>query len=99
MSKVIKGGMVCTADRTWKADVLVEGEVIKRADVPLITEQQVRAALSPFEGKIRQVPPVYSAIKYKGRPLSAPSFQVLEHCPANRNRTTVARPQHSRIRR
>ena len=29
MSKVIKGGMVCTADRTWKADVLIEGEVIK----------------------------------------------------------------------
>ncbi|TWB86001.1 hypothetical protein FB106_1431, partial [Synechococcus sp. Ace-Pa] len=29
MTKVIKGGMVCTADRTWKADVLIEGEVIK----------------------------------------------------------------------
>ena len=28
MSKVIKGGMVCTADRTWKADVLIEGDVI-----------------------------------------------------------------------
>jgi len=30
MTKVIKGGMVCTADRTWKADVLIEGEVIKQ---------------------------------------------------------------------
>ena len=30
MSKVIKGGMVCTADRTWKADVLIEGEKIKQ---------------------------------------------------------------------
>ena len=28
MSKVIKGGTVLTADRTWKADVLVEGEKI-----------------------------------------------------------------------
>ena len=25
-TKVIKGGTVCTADRTWKADVLIEGE-------------------------------------------------------------------------
>jgi tRNA pseudouridine55 synthase len=57
-------------DLGYETDTLdLEGEVIKRADVPLITEQQVRAALSPFEGKIRQVPPVYSAIKYKGRPL------------------------------
>ena len=30
MSKVIKGGMVCTADRTWKADVLIEDEIIKQ---------------------------------------------------------------------
>ncbi len=28
MSKVIKDGTVVTADRTWKADVLVEGEKI-----------------------------------------------------------------------
>ena len=26
MSKVIKNGTVCTADRAWKADVLIEGE-------------------------------------------------------------------------
>ena len=30
MSKVIKGGTVCTADRAWKADVLIEGETIKQ---------------------------------------------------------------------
>src|SRR6056297_2343779 len=29
-SKVIKNGTVCTADRTWKADVLIEGETISR---------------------------------------------------------------------
>ena len=29
MLKVIKNGTVCTADRTWKADVSVEGEKIK----------------------------------------------------------------------
>ena len=30
MTKVIKGGTVCTADRSYKADVLIEGEVIKQ---------------------------------------------------------------------
>ena len=30
MSKVIKGGTVCTADRTWKSDVLIEGEIINK---------------------------------------------------------------------
>ena len=30
MSKVIKNGTVCTADRAWKADVLIEGEVIRQ---------------------------------------------------------------------
>ena len=30
MSKVVKGGTVVTADRTWKADVLIEGERIAR---------------------------------------------------------------------
>ncbi|AML53438.1 dihydropyrimidinase [Falsihalocynthiibacter arcticus] len=30
MTKVIKNGTVCTADRTWKADVLIEGEIIKQ---------------------------------------------------------------------
>ena len=28
MTKVIKGGTVVTADRTWQADVLIEGEKI-----------------------------------------------------------------------
>ena len=28
MSTVIKNGTIATADRTWKADVLVEGEHI-----------------------------------------------------------------------
>ncbi len=30
MSKVVKGGTVVTADRSWKADVLIEGETIDR---------------------------------------------------------------------
>ena len=29
-TKVIKNGTVCTADRMWKADVLIEDETIKQ---------------------------------------------------------------------
>ena len=30
MTKVIKGGTIVTADREWKADVLIENEKIKQ---------------------------------------------------------------------
>ena len=30
MSTVIKGGTIVTADRTWQADVLIEGDTISR---------------------------------------------------------------------
>ena len=43
MSKVIKGGMVCTADRTWKADVLIEGESIKQIGEGLVGDEYIDA--------------------------------------------------------
>ena len=43
MSKVIKGGMVCTADRTWKADVLIEGEIIKQIGEGLVGDEYIDA--------------------------------------------------------
>ncbi len=43
MSKVIKGGMVCTADRTWKADVLIEGEKIKQIGEDLKGDEYIDA--------------------------------------------------------
>jgi len=43
MSKVIKGGMVCTADRTWKADVLIEGETISRIGEDLTGDEYIDA--------------------------------------------------------
>ena len=36
MTKVIKGGTVCTADRAYKADVLIDGEIIKQIGQDLI---------------------------------------------------------------
>ena len=43
MSKVIKGGMVCTADRTWKADVLIEDEIIKQIGEDLNEDEYIDA--------------------------------------------------------
>ena len=43
MTKVIKGGMVCTADRTWKADVLIEGETIKQIGEDLSGDDYIDA--------------------------------------------------------
>lgn len=43
MSKVIKGGTVVTADRTWKADIRIEGETIAEIAPDLSGEEYVDA--------------------------------------------------------
>ncbi|MGV6811120.1 MAG: dihydropyrimidinase [Brevirhabdus sp.] len=43
MTKVIKNGTVCTADRTWKADVLIEGETIKQIGENLSGDEYIDA--------------------------------------------------------
>lgn len=45
-----------------------EGEIVTTADT-VITLAQVQAAISAFSGEITQTPPMYSAIKYQGKPL------------------------------
>lgn len=45
-----------------------EGEIVVTADT-VITLAQVQAAISAFSGEITQTPPMYSAIKYQGKPL------------------------------
>jgi len=46
-----------------------EGQVIYEGDYSTVTKKDVLAALKPFEGLIRQRPPLYSAIKHKGERL------------------------------
>ena len=46
-----------------------EGEVISKRDVPEKNNIEIEDILKKFQGTIEQVPPKYSAIKYKGRPL------------------------------
>lgn len=46
-----------------------EGAVVASDDPSGVTREDVEAVLSHFVGQIRQVPPIYSALKYEGQPL------------------------------
>ena len=45
------------------------GKILTRRPVGLLTEERIRVALIPFRGEIRQIPPMYSAVKVGGQPL------------------------------
>jgi tRNA pseudouridine55 synthase len=47
----------------------IEGEVVAEAPVPGADCAPVLAALARFEGRTRQIPPMYSALKHQGQPL------------------------------
>lgn len=47
----------------------IEGEVIQTCPVPDIEPQTVSKTLQQFIGDIEQVPPMYSALKFEGKPL------------------------------
>ena len=46
-----------------------EGEVIASHPISHISQEKLEQILPPFKGAIQQVPPMYSAIKYQGKPL------------------------------
>ncbi len=45
------------------------GQVTQRGDPSSIDQNQLESGLTSFRGLIRQTPPMYSAVKYHGRPL------------------------------
>lgn len=45
------------------------GQVLTTAPAPVLTRAQAQAACRPFLGRIRQVPPMYSAVHHEGRRL------------------------------
>lgn len=52
-----------------KTDTLdTEGKIISQSD-KVVSDEEIRAALAQMVGKIKQIPPAYSAIKYHGEPL------------------------------
>ena len=46
-----------------------DGEEIRRVPWEHVTQAALEEALASFRGEIEQTPPLYSAVKYKGRPL------------------------------
>ena len=74
------------ADKTYEADLFfgivtdtgdADGNVIRRYE-PGFSQQDLEAALQRFKGEIRQVPPMYSALKKDGRPLYQLARQGVE---------------------
>jgi len=45
------------------------GKTIQRGDISEINQEQMESALASFCGFIQQTPPMYSAVKYHGKPL------------------------------
>lgn len=48
-----------------------EGQPLRRRPVPALDDARIEAALAPLRGRIRQRPPIYSALKRGGEPLYA----------------------------
>jgi tRNA pseudouridine55 synthase len=48
-----------------------DGQRLRERDVPALTRDAIEAALRPLLGRIRQRPPIYSALKQGGEPLYA----------------------------
>lgn len=47
----------------------LSGEIIKTCDTSELTEAKIEAALEKFQGKIKQIPPMFSAVKIDGKAL------------------------------
>lgn len=60
-------GILVLGERTKSYDT--ETEVYEKADVSHITNEQIAEAVKELTGEISQVPPMFSAVKFKGKPL------------------------------
>ena len=81
-SKVYEGIMVL-GKSTSSFDA--ETEVVKEESIEHLNEKQIRDEAKNFEGEIEQLPPMYSAVKFKGKPLYkyARKNQEIERHPRN----------------
>lgn len=71
-------GFMLESSKTYLAQALlgqstttgdIEGEVVRQQPVPALDRADIESVLARFEGRIEQVPPMYSALKHKGQPL------------------------------
>ena len=60
----------CTMELGTSTDTCdIWGNVLGRKQIDHLTRKKIRDAFLPFSGKITQVPPMYSAVKVKGKKL------------------------------
>ena len=71
-------GLLLGSRKAYEAECLLgvttdsddaDGVVLERRALPALDQATIEAALAPLRGRIRQVPPVYSALKRDGEPL------------------------------
>lgn len=74
-------GIMILGEKTKSFDS--ETEVFEKKDIGHITGEMIAEAVKQFTGEISQVPPMYSAVKHKGKPLykMARKGEVLERAP------------------
>lgn len=65
-----------------------EGTVVATGDASVVTRDQVEATLAEFTGEIDQLPPMYSAVKFEGRPLYAYA-RAGKEAPRQARRVTI----------
>lgn len=72
---------ICLGEKKDTGDQ--EGKTIEKRDVPKIDNKKVTEILSTFKGKQKQIPPMYSAIKIKGKKLYeyARNGEIIERTP------------------
>jgi len=75
------------ATKTYQAEIELgittdtydaSGKVIQRCNPSFVTEEQVKQVLHSFYGSIEQIPPMYSALKYKGKRLYQLAWKGIE---------------------
>jgi tRNA pseudouridine55 synthase len=55
-----------------------EGDIVREMPVPDLSLVQVKQALERFRGDIKQIPPMFSALKHKGQRLYELAYQGIE---------------------
>jgi tRNA pseudouridine55 synthase len=78
-------GTMILGEKTMSFDT--ETEVYERAEISHITEENIKDNVKGFLGELQQIPPMYSAVKHKGKPLykMARKGIVMERAPRNIN--------------
>ncbi len=78
-------GILVLGERTKSYDT--ETEVFEKSDISHITDEKIASAVKELTGEISQVPPMYSAVKHKGKPLykMARKGQTMEIAPKQVN--------------